>query len=471
MTGSRRARFLIWSKVTRSPRPLALSLSKGALLLWLLWVPSALHAQTFTQRGFIEGDAWLFPQEALNDPTRAIGDLLAREELFLKPAPWVQFAAGFDLRANSHDQVDDRWRLDLDDRGVKRPRASLRRLNATFSHGPLTIDVGKQFIRWGKADIITPTDRFAPRDYLNVVAPEFLAVTGVRAVVLHGAETFEAVWVPRFTPSRVPLLDQRWTVLPPEATGVPIVDAGSIFPTGAQTGVRWGHAGSGYEYSLSFFNGFNNLPNVGQVGQTGQVGPVGLAEQLGQVGQAGHVEQVALIGPIALVRTYPAIRTYGADAAVPTPWFTIKAEAAYFTSPTAAADVSSQSGDAAAADEYVLYVVQVERQTGEWIIVAGYAGDVTTKRRATFEFAPDRGLARSIVARASYTIDPLRSIAFETAIHQNGHGAFGKVEYSQAHGPHWRATLSGVGIAGRDDDFLGQYHRNSYLSAALRYSF
>ena len=119
----------------------------------------------------------------------------------------------------------------------------------------------------------------------------------------------------------------------------------------------------------------------------------------------------------------------------------------------------------------MLYVVQVERQTGEWVIVAGYAGDVTTKRRAAFGFAPDRGLARSIVARASYTIDPVRSIAFETAIHQNGNGALAKVEYSQASGPHWRATFSGVGIAGQDDDFLGQYHRNSYLSAALRYSF
>jgi len=393
------------------------------------------EAQALSQRGFIEGDAWLFPQEALNDPTQAIGDLLAREDLFFKPAPWIQFAAGFDLRANSHDQVDDSWRLDVDDRGVRRPRASLRRLNATLNHGPLTIDVGKQFIRWGKADIINPTDRFAPRDYINVVAPEFLGVTGVRAVVLHGAETFEAVWVPRFTPSRVPLLDQRWTVVPPAAAGVPIVDAGSIFPEGAQTGVRWGHAGSGYEYSLSFFDGFNNLPNVGQVGQVGQV------------------------GTIALTRTYPSIRTYGADTAVPTPWFTIKAEAAYFTSSTPMTD------------EYVLYVVQVERQTGEWVIVAGYAGDVTTKRRAAFGFAPDRGLARSIVARASYTIDPLRSIAFETAIHQNGHGAFAKAEYSQARGPHWRATFTGVAIAGQDDDFLGQYHRNSYLSAALRYSF
>src|SRR6201999_4180672 len=138
------------------------------------------------------------------------------------------------------------------------------------------------------------------RDFINVVDAEFLAVTGVRAVALHGAETFEVVWVPRMTPSRDPLLNQRWTVVPGEAASVPLVDGRAALPEGAQTGVRWGHAGSGFEYSLSFFNGFNNLPNISAA--------------------------PAPDAPVIVVdRTYPAIRTYGADTAIPTPWFTIKA--------------------------------------------------------------------------------------------------------------------------------------------------
>jgi hypothetical protein len=421
-----------------------------AVLVTLSWCGDA-FAQTMTQRGFVDGTALFFPQEAPNDPTPLVGDLLAREELFVKPTSWLQFAGGLELRANSHDQVDDRWRVDLDDRGTLRPRLSLRRLTATFTCGPLTVDAGKQFIRWGKTDILTPTDRFAPRDFLNVVDAEFLAVTGVRGVVQHGSETFEAVWVPRFTPSRVPLLDQRWTVVPPAAASIPLIDAGGVFPDGSQTGLRWGHVGSGYEYSLSFFNGFNNLPNVGLT-------------PIGQVGQTGQV------GELAVTRLYPGIRTYGGDTAVPTPWFTIKGEAAYFTA-RGDADLSRHSGGAEASDEYVLYVVQLERQTGEWVIVAGYAGEAITVQRSTLTFAPDRGLTRSIVARASYTIDPRRSLAFETAIRQNGAGAYGKIEYSQARGAHWRATVTAVGIGGQSDDFLGQYNRNSHLTAALRYSF
>ena len=404
-------------------------------------------AQTITQRGFIEGSTFLFPQRAPNDATRLVGDLRAREDVFVKPAPWLQFAGSVDLRANSHDQVEDRWRLDAGDRGVRRPRASLRRLTATFTHGPFTVDAGKQFIRWGKADIINPTDRFAPRDFLNVVDTEFLGVTGVRGVVQHGAETFEAVWVPRVTPSRVPLLDQRWTAVP-AAAAVPLVDGGSDFPEGSQTGLRWGHVGAGFEYSLSFFNGFNHLPNIDAT-------PTFNAEL------AEHAEKPSAADSSLVVvrRLYPAIRTYGGDAAIPTKWFTIKGEAAYFTSATPMTD------------EYVLYVIQLERQAGEWAIVAGYAGEAITARRATVSFAPDRGMTRSIVARASYTIDPVRSLAFETAVRQNGAGVYARVEYSQARGSHWRTTVTAAGIGGQSDDFLGQYRRNSHAALALRYSF
>src|SRR4029077_6578268 len=147
-----------------------------------------------------------------NDAVNHIGDLLIREELFVKPASWLQFAAGADVRANTHGQVDAS--VDIGDRDLKRPALSIRRLSATLNHGPFTLDVGKQFIRWGKTDIVTPTDRFAPRDFLNVIDAEFLPVTGARASLQTKTDTFEFVWVPGLTPSRTPLIDQRWVVVP-----------------------------------------------------------------------------------------------------------------------------------------------------------------------------------------------------------------------------------------------------------------
>jgi len=162
---------------------------------------------------------------------------------------------------------------------------------------------------------------------------------------------------------------------------------------------------------------------------------------------------------IDVARVYPAIRSYGADAAVPLGRLTIKSEVAYFTSRTAASD------------EYLLYVVQLERQQGEWLFVGGYVGEIVTARRASATFAPDRGVARSIVGRASYAIDPNRSVALEGVVRQNGGGTYTKVEYSQAGGQHWRTTMTATLIRGEPDDFLGQYRRNSHLRLALRYSF
>src|SRR5213593_3915994 len=219
---------------------------RAVVMLILCLAPHAASGQTITQRGFADARGTFFPQDAPNDTTNAVGDFLLREEVFLKAAPWVQFGAGIDVRANSHDQVDDRWTLDLSDRGARRPRLSVRRLTATIARGWLTVDAGKQFIRWGKADIVNPTDRFAPRDFTNVVDAGFLAVTGVRGVAQIENETLEAVWVPRFTPSRVPLANQRWTVVPADAAPIPIVDAGSVLPDGRETGLRWGHTGSGF---------------------------------------------------------------------------------------------------------------------------------------------------------------------------------------------------------------------------------
>lgn len=393
------------------------------------------HAQTVSERGFIEGRGFLFPQVAATDTTRAVGDALAREELFLKPAGWIQFAGGVDLRTDSHDQVDHRWRLDWRDRGVLRPRLSLRRLTATVTAGHFTVDIGKQFVRWGRADVTYPTDRFAPRDYLNVIDPELLAVTGVRPSVQVGTETFEAVWLPNLTPSRLPLLNQRWTILPPAVARLGIVDGGSQIPDDPQYGARWRHTGGRFESAFSYFDGTNHLPGV----------------------QARPTSD----GGLEILRVYPRIRMFGADAAIPTDAFTLKLEAAYVKSPKRETE------------EYVLYVIEAEQQIGEWLFDAGYAGDAVTRKSPSpvQPFAPDRGLARSLIGRAAYTIDPRQTLTIEGALRQTLHGVYLKGEYSTALGQHWRLTVSGVGIHGRKSDFIGQFSDNSHVMVASRVSF
>jgi hypothetical protein len=391
-------------------------------------------AQDFKQRGFLETQLSLYPQTALNDSSHAIDESLLRYEASYKVRPWLRFSAGLDARLDSHQQVERSLRLDWQDRSIRRPALSLREFKATISKGRFTADFGKQFIRWGKADILNPTDRFAPKDFLSVTDPGFLAITAARAVYDTGTNSVEVVWQPRFTPSRTPLLNQRWTVLPAGIAGIPLQDDGAHIPGRSSFGARWNHVGSGYELSASFYDGFNSLP----------------------------VFRAALNSPqthIDLMRYYPALRLYGADAAVPLRWFTVKTEAAYYTSP------DKQQ------DEYIIYVIQLERQIKEFSLVTGYAGDVVTAQSHSLQFSPERGFARAILAHAQYTIDANRGVGLDTAIRQNGRGSWLRPQYSQAIGQHWRTTAGFTWIRGDARDFLGQYHRNSYALLALRYSF
>ena len=407
--------------------------------LCLLLVPiqvATAFAQSLTHRGFAEGTAYAFPQTTTNDRTNLVGDFLAREEVFASPAEWLRLAAGAELRANSHDQVEDSWALRFWDRTDRRPRLAVRTLSATVTGGPFTLDVGKQFIRWGKTDIVVPTDRFSPRDYLTVIDAPFLAVTGVRGTAQLRSYTIEAVWSPRLTPSRIPLLTQRWAGTAGEvAAALPIAETPTNFPDGSQTGIRFGHMANGFEYSASFYDGFNTSPDF----------------------RLHEPETPA--APFELERIFPSIRSYGADVAIPLPYFTVKGEAAYLTS-------SSPT-----TDEYVLYVLQLERQRGEWVFVGGYAGEVVTRERSLLSFSPERGLSRSLVAKATYTFDANRTIDFESAVRQNGDGVYAKAEYSQARGQHWRTTLSAVVLAGDSSDFIGQYDRNSHVRVTVRYSY
>lgn len=402
---------------------------------FVVMAAAALPAQDFQQRGFLETRLTMYPQTAPNDRGRVVAESLLRYEASRRVWPWLRLHIGGDARVDSHRQVDRAAHLSWDDRTLARPALLLRRVSAVLTYGPLTFEAGRQFIRWGKTDILNPTDRFAPRDYLAVVDNDFLSIWAARATLDRGPHNLDVVVAPHFTPSRTPLLNQRWTVTPAALNGIALQDEGARYPGGTQWGVRYHHTASRYEAAVCLYEGFNHLPQL-----------------------EGRL--VNTVPPVAgIQRFYPALRLYGGDFAMPTRWATLKAEAAWFTSRDARVD------------EYVLYVVQLERQIGEWSLVGGYAGEAVTMARNPFFFSPDRGFAKAFVGRAAVTLDAQRSLAFESAIRQNGHGVYVRGEYSQLIGAHWRATAGVSVIRGQPDDFLGQYRRNSFVNLSLRYSF
>jgi hypothetical protein len=402
--------------------------------LGLLLLALNLSAQNFTQRGFLDLQFTTYPQTASLDSGRSVGAALLRYEPAYKVTSRLRLAASFEARTDSHRQVERSGGLSWQDRGLQRPAFAVRQLSASYHRGGVTVELGKQFIRWGKSDILNPTDRFAPRDFLNVMDNEFLAVTAARVTwEARSSDTIDFVYAPRFTPSRSPLMNQRWAVLPGFLQGITVNDTGARLPGGPQFGVRWSHLGSVFEHTLTFYEGFNHLPSFDG--------------------------WIATNPPrVEVVRFYPKMRMAGGSVAVPLRWFTVKSETAYFTSSTPQAE------------EYLQYGVQLERQSGEWFLVGGYAGEYVTRAVDGYKFAPDRGLARAFLGRAQYTIDVNRSLAIEGAVRRNGDGGSLKFEYTQAIGQHLRATGSFTLIRGAPTDFLGMYRRNSRGVVSLRYS-
>ena len=282
------------------------------------------------QKGFAEVRGIGYPQTTANDDTQVVGEALLRYEAAAKPVSWLRLNGSIDARADTHEQTE--WDgISWSDRSLTRPGLAVRRLDATLTRGPLNLQVGKQFVRWGKTDILNPTDCFAPRDYMTVVDSEFLAVTAARFTAGLQSDTLDVV-AARFTPSRTPLVDQRWAGLTADLENVTLTDNGAEYPGRTQFGARWNHVGPGYEFAISGFSGNNNLPLI-ESGAPQLPGGVPLPPA---ASLPGNVVPAALQVPI--IRAYPAMWMVGGDAAVPLPIVTLKGEAAFFGTDDSRAD-------------------------------------------------------------------------------------------------------------------------------------
>jgi hypothetical protein len=402
----------------------------AALVIVVAAAAGSVAAQSATQSGFVDVTFTGYPQTAVTDSTRAMVRTVVRWDPELHGTNW-RLDGSFEAQADTHDQSA----LDATywDRSTQRPAFEIRRLSASWVHGPLTLEAGKQFIQWGQTDVVMPTDHFAPKDYVDLMDPELLAVTAVRATVADPSDSLDVVFAPRMTPSRAPLLDQRWVNPPLLAFGRPLVDAGGDIPAEPQVGVRWNHLGRHVEGSLSFFQGDDTLPSFSTVSGTPTV--------------------------VDVTRAYAALTSVGGDLAVPLPWITVKSEGAWYGSSTATART------------FLLYVVQAERPWRDWLFVGGYVGEHVERPGTLLRFAPDEALARAFFGRVAYTIDANRSLVFEAAARQNGDAFVGRAEYSQAVGQHMRVTAGLLVIRGTPDDLVGQYRRNSAATLSWRYSF
>ena len=151
---------------------------------------------------------------------------------------------------------------------------------ARLKKGDWDFYLGKQTVDWGKADV-SLIDSVNPRNLTEFAGreDEFLKIPTLmgRAVLTRGANTFEALYEPFYTPSQLSLYGTDWSLINSNKMGSyhGDIDVALYAKQGFKPGVddypdpnavngsvavRWNHQGDGFDYQLSYLNGWAVLP-------------------------------------------------------------------------------------------------------------------------------------------------------------------------------------------------------------------
>ncbi len=194
-------------------------------------------------------------------------------------------------KADSGNYVKEPW-MNFRDSNFRDPYFSFNQGYLRYRAESFDVTAGKQIYSWGTADGYNPTDYLLnPWDYQDIPDREKLGVFSISANYSPLPDTsFQFIVIPLFTPSRIPMVDNRWLGVGEAAVGffkslgagplakqlarfvvLPAIDFiikdGRKLPPSRfeNTEVAFRaktSAISGWDLSLSYFDGYDNLPVV-----------------------------------------------------------------------------------------------------------------------------------------------------------------------------------------------------------------
>lgn len=136
--------------------------------------------------------------------------------------------------------------------------------------GSVDVRAGRQFVSWGRADALNPTDYFGAQDYSDVLDAdqEALAQDAISLTWYLGDVFVEAVWAPLLRPSFLPAPGSRWWPSGPGAApeGIDLGEARFLSGGKGALGVRSSATFRGWDTSLSLYRGPWSLPALGPAG-------------------------------------------------------------------------------------------------------------------------------------------------------------------------------------------------------------
>lgn len=354
---------------------------------------------------------------------------------------------------DSHHDVARTRFIDWNERDLRTSVLRVQELYWERRIGPVDLRMGRQQIRWGRADAFNPTDNLEPYDFLAPFSERRLPVTALKADLYLAQSHVEAAWIPFYAPSRLPLLGQRWfpriringdsPLFPGEDRGLSpffLADGNRRYPAlrleHSQGALRWNVTAPGGEFSVSYYDGINDLPFV--------------VPRL-------QLDKPPVIG-IVLNREYHRQRILGADFAGSLGAWGTRGEAAYVISPDRREDA------------YVSYVLGLDRQKGRWFTILQWAGQWLVRRGTSPQPASfDRGLGRALLLRTQYELRTDESLELLALLRLPAGDNAWRLTYSRKLSDRWQLQLRGLVFAGTQAGFLGQYRDSSHMDTRLIY--
>lgn len=323
------------------------------------------------------------------------------------------------------------------DRSGKQRIIEIREGYAEVSDQFYRFRIGKQIYDWSVTDTVTVADNLNPKDWNDLIRWERVGVPSLDTRI--GTDSFvQAVYVPWFTPSRIPGQNDRWSQS--SQPGVPALDQELPASGNGQVAVRAGTIVNGFDMGANAYYGYNFSP-------AGKLTPTSLT--------------TATLAPY-----YRRMEVYGASMAKELYGYNLRLESGYFY----------QHGG----DRFIQYIGGIDREWGNILkqsdslyLLLQYA-DETVLTRGDPHLLQDfrRVFMKSVTGKMKYGLDDSKewSIKLDGVL-----GAPSGDSYFEPSVVWRRSDLSieaGFGfLGGAGNSFWGGYNGNNRLFFKGTYSF
>jgi uncharacterized protein DUF1302 len=325
---------------------------------------------------------------------------------------------------------------------------------------PWALRIGRQFITWGRADTLRPTDVFRRRDLTDLVEDRVEAIDALKLNFLSGSWGLEGVWVPVFEPDILSFrAENRWTLFPTE--GQVSFREGRReepprTPESGEAGIRLTRSARGWDFAAMYYYGYDRTPTF-------------VRQRLVEF------DPITGAATIRLVPVHRRIHVVGGDFATVVNGWDLRGEAAY----TLTTDSGARNPEVD--DPYLRFTGGVGRTTrttpvGESLsVILQYALDEEVPQRGAAnqeEFAGLRHFYRHAVAvNATWK--------YSEFLRLNGKGFVNLEDFDFALQTElsWQpidAMTLAVGadfFGGRRNTFFGQFRDNDRVRVKVSYTF